>query len=352
MTADQIFQDMCSIFTEKTGYEINPDCDMAVRMYATAVQVESLYIYNDWVLKQCFPQTASGEYLELHAAMRGTERKEAQKATGELSFSVKNAAAADITVPAGTLCMTAAGVTFQTTQEGTISAGELSCSVPAVAVNGGADGNVIADTVSFMTNPPVGVYACTNELPFSGGSDQESDDSLRDRVLELYKSIPNGANRGWYEKLVSGIDGVRKVCVRRAQNVPGSIDIIITATDGMPSEQLIAEVQSRLEEVRELCVDITVRAPDEVERDIAIQIDTDTGFDSQAVKENVISEVKKAINNAALGSIIKLADIAESVYHVPGVINYKILSPAEDITLAYDEMLTEDSITVTLSEEE
>ena len=51
---------------------------------------------------------------------------------------------------------------------------------------------------------------------------------------------------------------------------------------------------------------------------------------------------------AALGSKVKLADIGECVYHVPGVINYKIVSPVADISLDYDEMLTEDSVTVVL----
>lgn len=347
-TAQEIFQDMCRVFTEKTGYEINADCDMAVRMYAAAVQVESLYIYNDWVLKQCFPQTASGEYLDLHAELRGTERKAAEKAKGEISFSVKSPAAADVAVPAGTVCMTAAGVMFKTEEAGTIKAGSISCTVPAAALNGGADGNVMADTVVFMTNPPVGVYACKNEKPFSGGSDAEDDDSLRARVLELYKSLPNGANRGWYEKMVSGVPGVGKVRVSRGTGGPGNIDIIITGTDGMPSDELISQVKQRLEDVRELCVDIDVRRPDEVKSSIEVEIEVDTGFDGQAVKEEVAAGLKKAINRAALGSKVKLADIGECVYHVPGVINYKIVSPVADISLDYDEMLTEDSVTVVL----
>ncbi len=352
MTAQEIFENMRSEFAENTGYEISSDCDMAVRMYAAAVQIESLYIYNDWVLKQCFPQTASGEYLDFHAALRGTERRAAEKAVGELSFSVKSPAAADISVPSGTACMTSAGVIFETVENGTIKTGEMSCTVAATAAEGGAAGNVLADTIVFMPNPPVGVYACKNERPFSGGSDAEDDEKLRARILELYKSLPNGANRGWYEKMVSEIPGVGKVRVSRGTDGPGSVDIIITGVDGMPSEELIAQVQQSLEDVRELCVDIDVRRPDEVEKEIEVEIETDTGFDRQAVKENVTAALQKTVNSAALGSKVKLADIGECVYHVPGVANYRILSPVSDISLDYDEMLSEDSIAVVLLGEE
>ena len=50
------------------------------------------------------------------------------------------------------------------------------------------------------------------------------DEKLRARILELYKSLPNGANRGWYEKMVSEIPGVGKVRVSRGTDGPGSVE--------------------------------------------------------------------------------------------------------------------------------
>ncbi|MBQ6539828.1 MAG: phage tail protein, partial [Oscillospiraceae bacterium] len=68
---------MCSDFADRAGIPVRDGSDMAVRLYTAAVQIESLYLYNDWVKDQCFPQTAGGEYLDYHAEMRGLRRQAA-----------------------------------------------------------------------------------------------------------------------------------------------------------------------------------------------------------------------------------------------------------------------------------
>ena len=69
-TVDEIFEEMLSCFGEKTGVELEAGCDLAVRLYAAAAQVYALYVQADWVARQAFPQTAEGEYLDLHAQLR------------------------------------------------------------------------------------------------------------------------------------------------------------------------------------------------------------------------------------------------------------------------------------------
>lgn len=99
VTIEEIFENMKNIYAEKTGYEINETADMAVRMYAAAAQICSLYAYNDWVMKQAFPQTATGENLEYHAQIRGLYRNGGNKATGKITFGVDEQATSDLTIP-------------------------------------------------------------------------------------------------------------------------------------------------------------------------------------------------------------------------------------------------------------
>ena len=73
-TVDEIFEEMLACFGEKTGVELEAGCDLAVRLYAAAAQVYALYVQADWVARQAFPQTAEGEYLDLHAQLRSLER--------------------------------------------------------------------------------------------------------------------------------------------------------------------------------------------------------------------------------------------------------------------------------------
>ena len=76
-TAEEIYQEMLSCFGERTGLEPREGCDLSARLYALAAQVYSLYVQADWVVRQAFPQTAEGEYLDRHAQLRGLERKPA-----------------------------------------------------------------------------------------------------------------------------------------------------------------------------------------------------------------------------------------------------------------------------------
>ena len=86
-----IYKRMLSVFQEKTGAAAAEDSDLAVRLYAAAAQMESIYAYCDRMLDQSFPQTAAADNLDLHAALRGLRRKEAACARGQLSFYLEEA---------------------------------------------------------------------------------------------------------------------------------------------------------------------------------------------------------------------------------------------------------------------
>ena len=129
-TIEEIYGLLREAYAQRTGTELAEDCDLAVRLYAAAAQLQALDIQTWWVLDQCFPQTAQGTYLDGHALMRGITRRAATKAAGSLRFSVASPSAVELTIAAGTACMTEGEVRFQTTADGVLPAGELSVDVP------------------------------------------------------------------------------------------------------------------------------------------------------------------------------------------------------------------------------
>ena len=133
-TTEEIYQSLLAAFAQRAGFTPEADCDLAVRLYAAAAELQALGIQGEWVLDQSFPQTAGGAYLDYHAQMRGITRTAATKAAGTLRFSVERAAAADLTIAAGTVCMTAEEVRFQTIADAVLPVGELSVDVPAEAL--------------------------------------------------------------------------------------------------------------------------------------------------------------------------------------------------------------------------
>ena len=131
MTVDEIYSQMAQTFQTETGLALAGDGDMAVRLYAVAAQIYALYVQADWVARQAFPQTAEGEYLDLHAQLRSLERKEATRAVGTLRFTAGEASENDRAIPLGTVCMTAGLVRFETIQAAVLSAGATQVDVPA-----------------------------------------------------------------------------------------------------------------------------------------------------------------------------------------------------------------------------
>lgn len=212
----EIYEQLRGTFAQRAGFVPSEGCDSAVRLYALAAELQSLLMQADWVLDQSFPQTAQGMYLDYHAETRGITRAAAEKAVGTLRFAAADKVTAACPIEKGTVCMTAEGVRFETTEDAAIAVGSQWADVPAQAVEAGAGGNVIAGTVTLLSAMPVGVVQCTNPTAFSGGCDAESDEALRGRVLASYQRLPNGANAAYYEQEAMRYPGVAVTAALKA----------------------------------------------------------------------------------------------------------------------------------------
>lgn len=329
-TVDEIYQEMAEVFTGRTGLEAGAAGDLAVRLYAVAAQIHGLYLQAEWTRRQCFPQTAAGEYLDLHAALRGVERKRAAKAAGVLRFSVREAGTPR-TIPAGTVCMTAGLVRFETTKAVVLAAGSTYADAPARALEPGAAGNTAAGTILTMAVAPAGVEACTNPEAFSGGADQEDDESLRARVLETYRRLANGANAAFYEQKALSFDGVAAATVLPRLRGAGTVDVVIATPSGTPGQGLLKEVGDYFEKTREIAVDVKVTAPARRMVDLSVQVRTAANREGSAVLEQVKAALRGWFNGTRLSRPVLRAELGSVIYGVDGVENYSIAAPAADL---------------------
>ena len=336
MTIDEIYGQMVEAFQKETGVTLAGDGDMAVRLYAVAAQIYALYVQADWVNRQCFPQTAQGEYLDKHAQLRGLVRRAAVAAEGILRFETDQAPSTDLTIPAGTVCMTAGLVRFETTQEAVLQAGETMVETTAAAVEPGASGNVAAGTIRAMAVAPVGVSRCTNPEGFSGGLDEESDEELRERVLETFQRMPNGANAAFYEQSAMSFPQVAAAAVVSRPRGVGSVDVVVSTAAGVPDSELLEELQAYFEERREIAVDVLVRAPEVQDVDVTVQIQTAANRDGETVRQAVEQAVRSWFDGRQLGQSILRARLGQLIFDVDGVENYVLTAPAADVTVESD----------------
>ena len=335
-TVEEIYQEMLACYGERTGLEPEAGCDLSARLYALAAQVCALYVQADWTVRQAFPQSAEGEYLDRHALLRGLERKEASAARGTVRFSAESAAGEDRSIPAGTVCMTAGLVRFETTQEGTIPAGELTANVPVRALVPGSAGNVAAGTITAMAVAPAGVSACTNPEACAGGGDREGDEELRSRVLDTFRRLPNGANAAYYQKEALSFDQVAGAAVISRPRGVGTVDVVVTTLAGLPGQDLLDLLTAYFRERREIAVDLQVRAPETVTVDLTVRVKPGEGWSLDEAKAEAEAALRNWFTGKRLGQSVLLAQLGNLIYSCESVGNYAIQAPAADVAVEAD----------------
>ncbi|MCF0138153.1 MAG: baseplate J/gp47 family protein [Oscillospiraceae bacterium] len=330
-TIDQIYGELKAAFEAESGIVLSDGGDMALRFRAFAAQVAALQAQAEFTLRQCFPQTASGDALDSHALQRGLHRTAAARAVGVLRFSLAAPASAAVTVPAGTRCITAEETEFEVTAPGSIAAGQSFCEVPARAVIAGSSGNVPHDSVVLMELAPVGVSACTNPEAFGGGCDEEDDESLRSRVLDSFCNAANSGNTAYYRNLALSVEGIAAATVQPRARGRGTVDVTIAAENGLPSALQLAHASQLMAIRREICVDADVKAPVTRTVDLELELSVSNDFDSEEVCTRAEETVRGYFTGRLLGRGFKRVELAGLIYAIPGVDNCRIVAPVSDV---------------------
>ena len=338
---------MLAVFHEASGYLPSASCDLAARLQAAAAQLEGLYHEAQWVLDQSFPQSAQGKYLDQHAALRSIRRASATCATGLLRFGLSTAVERDIPIDKGTVCMTAEGVRFLTLEDAVLPGSRLYVDVPASAVEPGRAGNAAANTITIMAAMPAGIRACTNPEAFTGGEDQEDDTSLRERLLDSYRRLPNGANAAYYEHTALSYPGVAAAtAVGRPRGV-GSVDVYVATISGKPEPELFAAINDYLQEKREISVDLQVKSPELVPVNIQAAIRPAQGSTFAEARAAADKAIREAFTGELLGRGLTLAFLGNLLYDLPEVENYHFQSPNKDMAASPTILPTLGTVTIT-----
>lgn len=345
-TIDEIFEEMRAAFGERTGLEPGEGCDLSARLYALAAQVCALYIQADWVARQAFPQTAEGDYLDRHAQLRGLERKQAVAAQGVVRFAAGEVSSAERTIPMGTVCMTAGLIRFETIREAVLPAGELSAEIPVRALIPGTAGNVAAGAIVSMAVAPVGISSCTNPESCAGGGDKEDDETLRERVLETFRRLPNGANAAFYQQEALSFDQVAAAAVIPRPRGTGTVDVVVATKEGVPDQALLEKLTAYFQERREIAVEVQVRSPETVAADLTVRVEPKEGWEKSQVLAAVEAALRGWFTGERLGRNVLLAQLGSLIYNCDGVENYAIDAPAADVAVDMDVLPVLGTLTV------
>ena len=322
-TYDAILQRMKASYESYAGFTPPEESDVMIRLRVLAGEVYQLRVNEEYIARQLFPSTATGEYLDRHAAERGLTRRSAETAAGSVTFTAQDTVHPDILIPAGTeVCTYADMLRFTTVSDVVLTSGNSTVSADAAAVSAGAAYNARVGTVSLIVTPIPGIGSVTNSAAFTGGADAESDDQLRRRVIDSYVNIVSGANAAYYKSLALSVPGVYSASVVGRGRGNGTVDVYISGVGEAVTTAVKNQVQTLISAGRELNVDVLVRDPTAVPVALYILLTVEAGYDFTTVADEVDNTVSAYINALGIGADVLLSKVGEIVGHVKGVADY------------------------------
>ncbi len=317
---EDILRRMKNKYRGMSGCEVPEMSDIDIRMKVLAGEIYNDEVNLEFIKRQIFASTAMGEYLDYHAADRGIERKEAVKAKGEVKFEVEEEVTQPILIPAGTVVSTEGvnPVRFVTDNDATLSSG-YSITVPCTAQIGGVSGNVGGHKINTIVTNVVGIDSVTNIWPFHGGADVESDEALRRRVLDTYKSVSNSTNKAYYKRLAMSVEGVHSANVVPRVRGTGTVDVYIAAQNAAASPELVNRVSALISAQRELNVNVEVYTADIQNFTVGVDVVLKDGYDLGTVRQNITASVSDYISSLEVGDDVLENCLISAVINAEGV---------------------------------
>lgn len=326
-----------------------------ILMIVLRVKIELLRLART-VLSQMFISHATGVWLDLKMGDYSKKRKQAQKARGFVTVARET--------PGGEAIKIAKGHVFKTIKD--IKGEELRffSLEPTVLQKGAQTVDVLveAETEGSQYNVPPGQITRTltyiGEVQISNGdnwivregSDKEDDTSARTRTLRSWSEL---AQRAIEDTFVNAAEGVTGVLFAQADcNHPrgqGTVDVIVTGTAGAATEGLLEAVREAVDKIAGPYDNIMVKSSVTISQNIDIIVTTnsvDEDSDIEARVKTILSELLAVRKGRKLYELT-LSDINHAIRSgYEGATNVKVTTPAADIKLDKDKVITLGSVSV------
>lgn len=325
---DEILQKMVEKYEELSGFKLYEESDIMIRLRVLAGELYNSYNALDYVKRQMNVKTAESEYLDHHALQRGLSRKSGVKAKGEVTFLLSSIASSDVVIDKGTVVSTASAdvKSFETDETVIVKAGTISVKAKVTATKEGADHNVMKNTVCVMVTPPLYVSSVTNEMYFTGGADSESDDDLRQRIIDSYADISNSTNEIYYKRLVQSVEGVYSSSVVAGQRGAGTLNIYLCGKgEKQITKEHIEKAQKLVDDNRELNVDALVLYATERKVYINFSLEVLEGYDFDEISSILKTKINDYVDSLGVAKPLLMCELGDVIFHTQGVKRFNFI---------------------------
>jgi len=335
---DQIVSDFQARITGATSLLRRSVLRVIARVNAGAFHL--LYEYLDYQARQLFATTGDEAGLEAIASEYGITRNAATYAIGSGTATGTNG----ITIPAGSQLTSTDDQTYETDEDVVIAAG--TATVEFTATIAGADGNDDAGITLTFVSPIAGVNTSltVDADGIYDGTDEETDEELRARILARKRQPPHGGAEFDYETWALEVSGVTRAWTFPLYMGVGTIGVAFVRDDDdsiIPNAVQMAEVRAYIVEhedpgtgkmvgcpvTAEPGLFMVTLAPQTIDFEIAIYPNT---VAVQAAVEDALADL--IVREGGPGEMIYLSEINEAISLASGEEHHRLDSPVEDVT--------------------
>ena len=288
----------------------------------------SIYEMLDNLKPQRFVQSATGEYLDLKAEELGLSRRAASKARGYVLMS-RSDTGNNVKIAAGKIVSSkqdSQGVVHRFVVVDNVIFAERASTI-SVLVEAEAEGskyNLLGGRITEISTPINGIDSVSNSNDWIvvAGTDTETDESLRLRCLAMWRGL-SGANKDAYISWAKSVEGMENVKVFPLNRGSGSVDVICTAVgNSIPSDELLDEVRSVIEQKRPLGADVIVRAPFELVLNLGIEAIFLPEYTAE--KTPIEDKVQEYFSLLSIGDDVEPSALTALIMQVDGIKSARI----------------------------
>ena len=278
-----------------------------------------LHGHLDWIAQQMLPITAAGDELDRHARTWLTvPRKPAAFASGQATVS-------------GSLPLVGDELRREDGVRYSVRAAAGN-TVQLDALEPGPAGNAGAGAVLRYS----GGTATVDSVGLAGGAAAESDEELRERLLQRIRNPPMGGSVADYIRWALEVPGIARAWVKPNSGEINHVVVYVAGGDNIvPNSTLLDAVRQHLELLRPVTARVSVVAPRLKTVAHRIKVYPDTAAVRQAVENSLRLFYRR---EASLGSVIRISRISEAVSLAAGETHHMLLGPAADVVCEQDEI--------------
>lgn len=302
--AEKIANEMIKAYESATGQILYPGDPRRIFLLQFVPILVALKNDINITANQELLPYASGEVLDALGQLVGVSRIPAQKAKTSMRFTLSTVQLNDFHIPKGTRVTPDGVAYFSTIEDLVIKAGDTFGDVLAESSEGGEKYNgFVPGQITIIVDPIPYVSNAANLDTSYGGSDQESDESLRERIRLAPSSYSTAGPEAGYIYHAKSAD-VNIIDVAVTSPSASTVNIYVLMKNGeLPTQDIIDKVTGAVnaKNVRPLTDLVTVFAPTE------IQYDIDLTYYIWNERATEVTSIRAAIENAG-GAVDQYVD--------------------------------------------